>query len=137
MSLHHIVTIYSHLGMFFIGNHRSIVLIDICHDWTDITFSIMKAMHGTIFDPFAQVVFVINIIFWFYFRLLVFPYIVYQTWAGNYLKFDRHQNFINYFFVYQQSCLIFLNFYWFSIMIKIIMNIIFKDSNEENRHQKK
>lgn len=134
MSLHHIMTIYSHIGMYYIGNLRIIALIDLCHDWTDITFSITKALHGTIFDHVAEVCFLINIIFWVYFRLFNYTYIVYYFVQGNYMKFDSYQNFIIYFFAYQQSCIILLNFYWFTIMMKIIMNIILTGSNDDIRH---
>jgi len=77
MGLHHFLTMYAHLGMYSMGLLEVPMVIDILHDWGDLTLQFAKMFSETHFSKILGVSFLFNNIVWFYTRLYVFPIIIY------------------------------------------------------------
>jgi len=76
MGLHHVVTIYlicfSHITNTLIGG-----MILVLHDSGDIFIALCRIFNETYYKKTGISLFVLNIIFWAYTRLLIFPYTIY------------------------------------------------------------
>ena len=80
MGLHHMVTLWAHLGMYLLGMLEVPMVVDILHDWGDMTlaFSKMLSELNKKFSTVLAVSFMFNNCVWFYTRLWCFPIIIYQ-----------------------------------------------------------
>ena len=131
MVLHHLVTLYlygySYLTHTIIGG-----VIAVLHDIADIFVTNTRIWSDSKFTWPLRISFVLLLPIWFYTRMLVFPYIIYTiivtpvNFASDYIKF---------YFAFLLSCLCFLHYYWFTLMIKMVINFFTKGIEEDLQNQ--
>lgn len=114
MTLHEIVTIYLYGGCYLMNFWEIGAVISWLHSVSDILIMLSKILSQTEYGISAAVVFLIEMMIWFYTRLIVFPWI---AWIATTQDIDLGHWLILPFFGYGLYCLVFLHAYWFYLFV--------------------
>lgn len=128
MALHHLLTIYLFGGCYLFNVWETGAVIAFLHDTADITTNIIKTLAETNYSTITAVVFVIHMAFWFYTRLSVLPYFIYNIIM---VEVDFGSPIVKAYFVFLLSSLCLLHAYWFKLFVYHISKYV-KSGDTEN-----
>merc|ERR1711939_442220 len=74
MMLHHIVAFYLYFGYYMANCWKIGSVIALLHDIADISANSTKSISETRFQNLAAILFVLNMVVWFWTRLVVLPF---------------------------------------------------------------
>lgn len=75
MTLHEVVTIYLYAGCYLMNLWEIGSVISWLHNASDILIMLSKVLSQTKYARATAIIFLVEMIIWFYMRLVVFPYI--------------------------------------------------------------
>ena len=81
MTLHHTVTLYLLFGSYMINIWECGCIIAFIHDLSDIMGHLSKCMAQTTKDKVTIPTGILMMILWFYTRILMLPYCIYNVWV--------------------------------------------------------
>ena len=80
MTLHEILTIYLYAGCYLTNFWEIGVTVSFLHGVSDIVGGASKAFSETVMGNLTAFLFIIHLFIWFYFRLIVFPWV---AWVAS------------------------------------------------------
>ena len=119
MTLHEVVTIYLYAGCYLMNMIEIGVVISWLHSASDILIMLSKVLSQTKYATATAIVFLIEMVIWFYMRLIVFPYI---AWIPSTYDLNQGHWMIMPFFGYGLYCLVLLHAYWFFLFCQIFLH---------------
>ena len=128
MTLHEILTIYLYAGCYLTNFWEIGTTVSFLHAASDFLGMLTKAFGESRFGKTTATLFVIEILIWFYTRLLVFPWI---AWVAATQDIDMGHWLILPFFGYGLFCLVFMHAYWFNLFIQILIHYIKKGETDD------
>ena len=132
MTLHEILTIYLYAGCYLTNFWEIGVTVSFLHGVSDIVGGASKAFSETIYSNVTAFLFIIHLFIWFYFRLIVFPWI---AWEASTQDIDMGHWLILPFFGYGLFCLVFMHAYWFHLFIQILYHYTRTGESEDTVEQ--
>jgi hypothetical protein len=111
MGLHHTVAIFLYSGAYLINFLEIGIVLSFLHDLSDIFTRSTQCLAETKYNTLTMFQFIICMIVWFYSRILLLPYFIYQTWMED--KIDFHSPIFKPFGCFLLSNLFILHLYWF------------------------
>lgn len=112
MTLHEILTLYLFFGCYFANFWEIGAVISYIHGVSDVLVMLCKVLSETDLNKTTAFLFMVEIFIWFYTRLMVFPWIIYNTFL-----FEFPYLYAMRFWSICLSCLCFLHAYWFMMFI--------------------
>ena len=119
--LHHTITLYLYGGAYLYNCLECGAIMSFLHDLADVTICISKILMETNFKFMKGLIFLINILVWFYTRCCLYPVFLYQL--SQYIPELSHP-IITPIFYYLMICLFFLHCYWFLIFVSIFVKYL-------------
>jgi len=126
MLLHHVATIFLYLFSHMMNFGNAGLLISFLHDFSDMFVPIVKALNETIYSNLAIVFFLGVMIKWAFFRLYVFPQIIYYGTQGQYAPkcyLPEKDDFLLFFTVFLCALQV-LHIFWYTLFINIIKGVL-------------
>lgn len=120
MGLHHIVAIYLFGGLYFFNLWEPGSTIAFLHDIADIFVGMSKTLGETKYTNLTGFVFVLNMIVWFWTRLIVLPYLMSIVFLSD-IKYGACMKEI---FLYLLFCMLCLHCFWFSLFVGMLSKFI-------------
>lgn len=126
LALHHFLALYMLVWSYLVNNWEHGVIIVWLHYLNDAMVSFFRIMVDLI-KPVGIAAYVGNILAWIYFRLIVFPIVIYQMWNfdGNFKESGMRNVCI------LLSCLVILHVHWVNLLIGILLKYT-KDGSTED-----
>jgi hypothetical protein len=129
MTLHEVVTIYLYGGCYLMNFWEIGAVISWLHSVSDILIMVTKTLSQTKYGMTTAVVFLVEMMIWFYTRLIVFPWI---AWIATTQDLDLGNWMILPFFGYGLYCLVFLHAYWFYLFVQVLLHFIRSGDADDN-----
>jgi hypothetical protein len=84
MMIHHTVTLILFTWSYYVLHTKFGIIIAFLHDVSDVTTYLVKLFVDTKYTTTTLSLYVTTLIFWFYFRLICFPLIIYNMYYSNF-----------------------------------------------------
>ena len=121
MFLHHIVTLFLYGFSYLTNLTLAGAVIMFLHDWADIFTQFVRCFSETTFLPLALISTLGMTLSWFYTRIYVFPFIIYEQCLQPDLDiFEGKPFFTLKFMGYLLGILFILHVYWFFVLLRCI-----------------
>lgn len=128
MTLHEVLTIYLYGGCYVVNMWEVGAIISLLHGVSDILIMVCKVVSESKISSLAAAIFVVEMIVWFYYRLIVFPWI---AWFSATQDVDMGSWMILPFFGYGLFCLVLMHAYWFTMFVQILLHFARKGEAED------
>lgn len=132
MGFHHLVAVYLFGGCYLFNAWEVGAVIAYLHDTADISANLVKSVAETNFKNTTVVIFLLHIVFWFYTRNLVLPWMVYEIITTGPVM---GHIIIRPFFCYLLSCLCVLHYYWFNLFIQVLLHYMRSGQTEDAQNK--
>ena len=132
MGLHHVVAIYLFGGCYLFNVWELGTVIAYLHDIADVTTNIIKTLTESSDKKLIGFVFVTHMGVWFWTRLLVLPYLIYNVYFMNP---DMGNKIVMPFFCWLLSCMFVLHWFWFMMFVNALQKYL-KFGQTEDVHNK-
>ena len=128
MGFHHLVTVYLMIGSYLMNSMEIGAVISFLHDASDISVMGAKAFSQTKYTPVTIFWFINMLLSWGWCRNVMLPFIIYNIY--NVASFEKEYITVP-IFIYYLSCLAVLHYWWMSIFLKMLYDLIFKGKTED------
>lgn len=131
MALHHIVTFYLFAGMYMYNVWAMGSVIAFQHDIADVFSHATKFFTETNYRNCTVVIFLSNMVVWFYTRNILLPYYIYIISTEPMQALADVSGFVKPFFCYLLGCMALLHYYWFAMFMLLLRKYASSGSTED------
>ena len=128
MGFHHLVTCYLMVGSYLMNAWECGAVISFLHDAADISVMLAKVFSQTKFEKMTVFWFINMLLSWGWCRNVMLPVTIYHIY--HVAHFEKEHITVP-IFMYYLSCLVVLHYWWMSLFLKMLYDLVMKGKTED------